>query len=152
MEVIIEASEGIQLVQEHEMIILKSVLETLSYENIDKDGEISVSVISNAEIRELNSEYRGIDKETDCLSFPQYEKEELEKEKFLMLGDVVISLEKAQEQAEEYGHELNRELAFLTAHSVLHLLGYDHEKSEADEGEMFKKQEEILKNMGLDRK
>ena len=86
------------------------------------------------------------------LSFPLFEKEDLtDATDGDALGDIVISLERAREQANEYGHSFEREVAFLTVHSMLHLLGYDHEISEEDEKEMFFKQEEILKTIGLNR-
>ncbi|MBQ4515299.1 MAG: rRNA maturation RNase YbeY, partial [Clostridia bacterium] len=92
-------------------------------------------------------------------SFPMLEQEDggivIYDEDFIngrvLLGDIVISLERAEEQAKEYGHSFSREIGFLAVHSVLHLLGYDHELGEAEEKEMFSKQEEILKNIGLTR-
>ena len=111
---------------------------------------VSVVITDDGGIRGLNREYRGKDAATDVLSFPLYGGDgELDGE---ALGDIVISLERAAAQAKEYGHGIDRELAFLTAHSVLHLLGYDHETSEDDMTEMFRKQEEILALLGLERK
>ena len=115
----------------------------------------NVTFTDNDGIREINKEYRDIDKETDVLSFPMTD----EGEEFTvnpetgckMLGDIVISVEKALAQAEEYGHGFKREIAFLTVHSMLHLLGYDHEKSEEEEKEMFGKQEIVLEALGLGR-
>ena len=119
--------------------------------------------VEGEEIRRLNSEQRGIDKVTDVLSFPAldaikgqaiYADEhpfEIDEEGCLLLGSVVVCCDRAKEQAEEYGHSFEREVAFLTVHSVLHLLGYDHEASEDAEIEMFARQEEILKKMKLDR-
>ncbi|MBE6717870.1 MAG: rRNA maturation RNase YbeY [Ruminococcaceae bacterium] len=128
---------------EYENLVKNAVEGTLKYESFEKDCEISVTFTDNENIRELNREYRDIDRETDVLSFPMEDDGEE-----VVLGDVVISLEKAKEQAEEYGHSIEREISFLCVHSCLHLLGYDHETSEDDEKIMFAKQEEILKNIG----
>ena len=111
-------------------------------EELSDLGEVSVSIVDNTEIRHLNRKYRGIDAPTDVLSFPM---------DGYVLGDIVISLEKAVEQAEEFGHSIERELGFLAAHGMLHLLGYDH-KDEDSESEMFTAQEEILEAVGLGRK
>ena len=112
----------------------------------------------NEGIRVLNAQHRGIDRATDVLSFPMLEYDDdgemfddpgdIEDE--LCLGDIVISLERAAEQAEEYGHSFEREVGFLTVHSMLHLLGYDH-MTEEEEKEMFGFQKEILTKMGLER-
>lgn len=117
---------------------------------------VEVLLTDNEGIREMNREYRGLDRATDVLSFPMLEniKEATPldmEDGFLVLGNVVISLERAREQAEEYGHSFRREAAFLMAHSMYHLLGYDHEKSEEEEKVMFEKQEAVLKEMGLSR-
>ena len=128
----------------------RAVKAALEYEKVGFVPEVSVTYTDNEGIRELNAAHRNIDRPTDVLSFPLFEKEELsEASDGDALGDIVISLEKAREQANEYGHSFEREVAFLTVHSMLHLLGYDHEISEADEKEMFFRQEEILKTMGL---
>ena len=132
--------EKFEFIPEYEELVKKAVEGTLEYENFDNDCEISVTFTDNENIRELNKEYRDIDRETDVLSFPMDEED--------MLGDIVISLEKAREQAEEYGHSVEREISFLCVHSCLHLLGYDHETNEEDEREMFAKQEKILKQIG----
>lgn len=116
--------------------------------------EVSVTIVDNSAIHQMNKEYRQVDRPTDVLSFPLWEPDEewiiTEEEQVVMLGDIVISLPKAKEQAEEYGHSLERELGFLAVHGFLHLLGYDHETKE-DEEEMFRKQEEILGRVGLQR-
>lgn len=129
-----------------EKIIKENVENTLECENFGKDAEVSVTFVDNARIKELNSEFRNIDRETDVLSFPMDEDGNDS-----VLGDIVISLEKAKAQSEEYGHSLEREIAFLCVHSVLHLLGYDHERSEDEEKEMFEKQENILVLTGYTR-
>ena len=134
-------------------LVRRAVGQALKYEKVGFEAELSVTFVDNGEIKRLNAEYRNIDRETDVLSFPLYESGEIAVEdgERAALGDVVISLEKAEAQAKEYGHSFEREVAFLTVHSVLHLLGYDHELSEEDEREMFLKQEEILKKMKLGR-
>ncbi len=131
-------------------LIRRAVKASLEYEKVTFAPEVSVTFTDNEGIRELNASHRNIDRATDVLSFPLFEKEDLtEATDGDALGDIVISLERAREQANEYGHSFEREVAFLTVHSMLHLLGYDHETSEADEKEMFFKQEEILKTIGL---
>jgi probable rRNA maturation factor len=116
--------------------------------------EVSVTIVDNERIHQLNKEYRDVDRPTDVLSFPLWEPDEEwvidEEEERVALGDIVISLPKAKEQAEAYGHSLNREVGFLAVHGFLHLLGYDHETKE-EEKEMFAKQEEILSLVGLHR-
>ena len=114
----------------------KACLETLKYEEFDEDCEISLSFVTNEEIHQINRQFRNVDAPTDVLSFPQLTFEEGEEADVnengeIVLGDIIISVERAKEQAEEYGHGLKREIAFLTVHSMLHLLGYDHiEKAE----------------------
>lgn len=130
----------------------------LEFEECEDEYEVSISFVDNEEIRSLNKEYRDIDAATDVLSFPMMEFEDGEGEEEdaeyieeeLALGDIVISMERAKEQAEDYGHSFQRELAFLLVHGMLHLLGYDHE-DEADEKLMLKKQDEILNDLGIER-
>lgn len=144
---------------ETEELIRAAAKAVLEFFGLRTDVEISVMLTDNAGIRELNKTHRGIDRATDVLSFPmlEYERpgeissgEEWELTGDLCLGDIVISLERAAEQAEEYGHTLRREIGFLTVHSMLHLLGYDH-MTEDEEKEMFSYQEKILELMGLTR-
>lgn len=124
-------------------------------------GEVVLTFVDNAEIHRLNKDYRGIDRPTDVLSFAMQEDGEEELEIVFevededeavpftdMLGDIIISLEKAREQSEEYGHSLEREVGFLFVHGFLHLLGYDHQ-DEASEAEMVAKQEAVLQQAGL---
>ena len=128
--------------------------EALAEENIDDDAEVSVTVVDNEEIRELNREHREKDSVTDVLSFPMGEGWTFDVNPdtgCLMLGDIVIAAPKAQEQAQEYGHSLMRELCFLTTHSVFHLLGYDHEVSAEQEKIMFEKQSRVLEKLGITR-
>lgn len=130
------------------------VKESLIAHEIEDEIEVSVLFTDNSGIREINRDTREIDKETDVLSFPQYEFFELgviEKEEWeteIVLGDIVLSLEKAEEQAEEFGHSFERETGYLTVHSMLHLLGYDHMVDE-DKKIMRVKEEEILEKIGL---
>lgn len=116
--------------------------------------EVSVTIVDNRAIQQMNKEYRKVDRPTDVLSFPLWEPDEEwvipEEEEAVSLGDIVISLPKAIEQANEYGHSLDRELGFLAVHGFLHLLGYDHDTKEEEE-EMFQRQEEILGRIGLQR-
>ncbi|WP_347862726.1 rRNA maturation RNase YbeY [Salimicrobium sp. PL1-032A] len=124
-------------------------------EGIVGDTELSVTFVNNTQIQELNRNYRQKDKPTDVLSFPMEEAgdEEVEihdEDLPRMLGDIVISVDKAEEQAEEYDHSLEREFSFLALHSLLHLLGYDH-MEEKEETEMFQRQEDILHEFGLER-
>lgn len=137
-------------------LIKKAISEALRQENFAYPAEVSVSFVDNEAIHKLNLEYREKDKPTDVLSFPMWEKEELLDGSALdghavTLGDIIISTEKATSQAEEYGHSIEREICFLSVHSILHLLGYDHETSEEDEIHMKTKQEEVLIKIGLPR-
>ncbi len=137
-------------------LIRRAISAALKYEGFAYDAEISVTLTDNDKIRILNSEYRNIDRATDVLSFPLFEKEELLSvetvdDEPICLGDIVVSLERATEQAEEYGHSFEREVAFLCVHSVLHLLGYDHELGKEQEEDMFARQEEILRKIKLTR-
>ncbi len=135
--------------------VKKAIYAALDYQEIDFPVEISLSFVDNERIHELNREYRGKDAPTDVLSFPMFEDGEIEyddeSDEPCAIGDIVISLEKAVEQAEEYGHSLEREAAFLAVHSVLHLLGFDHEVSEEDDEYMKESAEEILSSIGLRR-
>lgn len=119
-----------------------------------QEGEVSLSFVDDETIRELNREYRGIDRPTDVLSFPLVEEDaELvpeEADGHLMWGDIIISVPAARRQSEEYGHSLEREIGFLFVHGFLHLLGYDHD-TEENEREMFDLQEDILQRAGLKR-
>ena len=140
---------------ELEQVIEKIAGDSLRYEGFSESCEISVSIVDNEEIREINRQFRAIDRPTDVLSFPQLTFAEGEipdknENGEIVLGDIIISLERAKEQAQEYGHSLKREIAFLTAHSMLHLLGYDH-MEEDEEKEMFAKQKEILDLAGIPR-
>ena len=126
----------------------------LEEEGIDDTAEVSVTLVDNEGIRELNREHRDIDRETDVLSFPLGDDDGYEVDPdndAIMLGDIVISLEKAAQQAQEYGHSYRREVAFLITHSLFHLLGYDHVNSDEEEKIMFGKQEKVLDKLGIPR-
>jgi probable rRNA maturation factor len=135
------------------MLIRHTILETLDYEGMENDVEVSVTFVDDEGIRELNNKFRGMDKPTDVLSFPLFDFEGTDEppvdEIENMLGDIVVSLEKAQAQADEYGHSFEREVAFLCVHSTLHLLGYDHETSEEDELDMRSRQTAVMEMLGL---
>ena len=129
--------------------------EAAASENVPDGTEVGVSFVDNERIRLMNRDYRGKDAPTDVLSFALEEEGEGEVDIIgadmpLVLGDIVISIPKAKEQAAEYGHSFMRELGFLAVHGFLHLLGYDHE-TEEEERVMFAKQEEILTRFGLTR-
>ena len=137
-----------------------SIETALEYEDFTDDSEISLTFVDNDEIKELNCTSRGKDSATDVLSFPLLEQEDdgtliIYDEDIIdgkvLLGDIVISAERANEQAEDFGHSLVREMCFLAVHSVLHLLGYDHERSKEEEKLQFEKQEEILASIGITR-
>ena len=128
-----------------EALVCRAVEQTLRFEEIGEPAEVSVTFTDNEGIRALNRDYRGIDSETDVLSFPLFEKAGDTR----LLGDIVLSLEKCAAQGEEFGHGFMRECAFLTVHSTLHLLGYDHETGEEDEKDMRERQTAIVDRMGF---
>ena len=126
----------------------------LEEEGIDDTAEVSVTLVDNEGIRELNREHRDIDRETDVLSFPLGDDDGYEIDPdndAIMLGDIVISLEKAAQQAEEYGHSYRREVAFLITHSLFHLLGYDHLDEGPMKAQMREHEEAIMKLLELER-
>jgi probable rRNA maturation factor len=138
---------------------LKTIEDLLHFagkkESIEDGSELSVTFVTNDRIQEINSEYRDKDKPTDVISFAMEELGEGEiplsgADMPRILGDIIISLAKAKEQAEDYGHSFLRELGFLSVHGFLHLLGYDHEIEE-DEKRMFGRQKDILDEFGLKR-
>lgn len=136
------------------LLIRRCCQAVLRMENFNQNAEVSVSFVSNNEIRSLNKVYRNKDSVTDVLSFPLGSdgKYDINKETgCALLGDVVISLETAMRQAKIYGHSLEREIGFLTVHSMLHLLGYDHETSPLDERIMREKEEQVLGELGISR-
>lgn len=125
-------------------------------EGVSQEAEMSVNFVDDKEIQELNRNYRQKDEPTDVISFAIQEKVDGELHIYgeedipTILGDIVISIDRAKEQAEEYGHTLEREISFLTIHGFLHLLGYDH-LTEEEEKEMFARQNEILSEFGIER-
>jgi len=149
--------DKVKNVAEIEVLVEEAIKKVLELEDLQEDYEISVSFVDNDEIRKLNKYYRGIDQETDVLSFPLEEFELVEEDEIneveeerVLLGDIVISLEKAMEQAQEYGHSFEREVAYLTVHGMLHLLGYDH-MEEKEKKMMREKEEAVLAELNLSR-
>lgn len=136
------------------MLIRRCCHAVLELEHFDGSAEVSVRFVDNEQIRELNRQYRNIDRETDVLSFPLGENGKYDVNYDTgakLLGDIVISAPKAFEQAELYNHPLQREIGFLTVHSMLHLLGYDHEKGGLEEVHMREKEETVLTQIGWKR-
>ena len=126
----------------------------LTFEDFNEPAEISVTFVDDERIHELNREYRNVDRSTDVLSFPLGENGVYDKNPengACLLGDIVISVETAVRQAETYGHSLQREIGFLTVHSMLHLLGYDHVNGGIEEVRMREKEEHVLSELGLKR-
>lgn len=138
--------------QMEQMVI--SVLKTASdVYGIDDTAEVSLILVDDEYIHRVNHQYRGKDAPTDVLSFALNEGEEpeiIDGPQETLLGDIIISLETASRQAEEYGHSLERELAYLSVHGMLHLLGYDHENEE-EKAEMRKEEEHVLSLLGITR-
>lgn len=140
--------------EDMEQLIEKCTIAALEEEGIEEDAQVSVTLVDNDAIREINNEHRGIDRATDVLSFPLGDEDSFDTDPetgAILLGDIVISLERAEEQAKEYGHSFYREVAFLITHSLFHLLGYDHVDSEEDEKIMFAKQDKVLQKLGITR-
>lgn len=165
MTIHVEYETDKQLELPYEEIVEEIIPAVLDYEGCPYEAEVNVLFTDNDAIREINRDYRQTDAPTDVLSFPMIEferesdfshVEESVEDYFnpesgeLLLGDIVISVEKVAEQAESYGHSQRRELAFLIAHSMLHLCGYDHMETEERE-RMEQKQREILSGKGYDR-
>ena len=146
---------GIEEKKEYEELIEKVLKKCFEIENIeDKNFYMSIILTTPAEIRKLNKEYRNIDRETDVLSFPMYEKEELETVKKQKqewkdtLGDIVISIERVEEQAKEYGHSFEREFAYMLVHGFYHIMGEDHIEEE-DKKIMRAKEENVLSKLNI---
>ena len=140
------SSETLSVSTRLKHLVRLAVEETLGYEKFPHDALVSITFCDNAYIRELNRTYREKDSATDVLSFPQFEAGEAVNCPVtpVPLGDIVISLERAAEQAQEVGHPFLDEVAFLCIHSTLHLLGYDHERSASEEEDMCRRQREIV--------
>jgi len=126
----------------------KAIKACLLYENWDVDYEVSLSLVDNNEIRELNRMYRGKDYSTDVLSFPLLAEDQIIDIEEKLLGDIVISVEKAAEQAQEYNHSFDREMGFLVVHSMFHLMGYDHDTEDAT-SDMRIREEAVLASLNL---
>lgn len=129
---------------------LKALLQNVCQDEKLDSGEFNVIIVDSNKIRELNKEYRNIDRVTDVISFALEDDDTFNLEDYRVLGDIYICLEQALKQAEDYGHSFKRELSFLAIHGLLHLLGYDHMTLE-EEKIMFKKQEEVLSHYGIER-
>lgn len=147
--------EALPVTYKLKMLMRRAVVETLLYEHYQNPCDVSITFTDDEKIRKMNSEYRGIDRATDVLSFPMIDfsgeiPEPTFDEPRIALGDIVISLERAKAQADLYGHSYEREAAFLCVHSMLHLLGYDHETGPEDELDMRARQRAILSRMGLE--
>lgn len=140
-----DRQDHIIITDEIKNLIEKSIVAVLKVENLDENVEVSVSFVGDEEIRDLNRDYRGVDKSTDVLSFPM-------DDEFIIvsriLGDVIINTRRVMEQAEELGHSNERELSYLTVHSILHLLGYDHMEDE-DKKEMREREKLAMKELSI---
>ncbi|MBM7604740.1 putative rRNA maturation factor [Metabacillus crassostreae] len=156
MRLIIDSIDETSELTEEQVKTVEDLLQfAAEAENVKQDAEVSVTFVTNERIQEVNREFRDKDQPTDVISFALEEMGEGELEIIgldqpPMLGDIIISIQRAKEQAEEYGHSFIRELGFLACHGFLHLLGYDH-MNEQDEKEMFTKQKDILNSYGLKR-
>lgn len=161
-EILIENEQEKVKIEDSVLDAISAVVKkTLEYEECDFEAEVSVTIVDDAEIKELNNAERGIDRATDVLSFPMLEFDEegnaidcefdFTDDDLVLLGDIVISAERAYEQAENFGHSFLREMAFLTVHSMLHLLGYDHVDDPEGEKIMIKKQNDVLDMLGITR-
>lgn len=140
-----------------EKLIKEVVSRVLEEEKVLSEVDVYITLTNNEEIHKINKEYRDVDRPTDVLSFPMYERDEIaglkndtDDEIEKILGDIIVSIEKVREQAEEYGHSFERELAYLVTHGMLHLLGYDHMIEEEKEV-MRKREEEILETLNITR-
>lgn len=136
------------------MLVRRCCKAVLANEGFNESAEISVTFVDDEMIHELNKKHRNIDKSTDVLSFPMGENGEFDTNLDTgakILGDIIISIEHAFDQAEKYGHTLQREIGFLTVHSLLHLLGYDHENGGLEAVKMREKEEAVLTRIGLKR-
>lgn len=134
------------------MLIRRCCHAVLRMENFEDSAEISVTFVDNEQIRELNAQYRDRDSATDVLSFPMGENGVYDTNRDTgakILGDIVLSMPMAMDQAKRFGHSFEREIGYLTAHSMLHLLGYDHEKGGIDRVRMREKEEQVMTQLGL---
>lgn len=149
---ITDSQKKIKLPTGTRLLIRKACTATLKLEGFEDPAEVSVTLVNDETIREMNNKFRNIDASTDVLSFPLGENgvyDENPETGAKMLGDIVISVEHALSQADLYGHGIEREVAFLTVHSMLHLLGYDHELGGLQKTIMREKEEKVLDALGL---
>ena len=152
--IITDDQNSVKLPRGVRMLIRRCCNAVLTNEQFKGSAEISVTIVDDEAIHELNLKHRGMDKPTDVLSFPLGENgvyDHNPSSGAALLGDIVISMQRAMEQAEEYGHSLDREVAFLTVHSMLHLLGYDHVNGGLEALRMREKEETVLTQLGLKR-
>ena len=140
-----DRQDDIKISEEIKDLIEKSIAAVLKVEELDENVEVSVSFVGDEEIRELNRDYRGVDKSTDVLSFPMDDEFILDNR---ILGDVIINTRRVREQAEELGHSNEREVSYLTVHSILHLLGYDHMEDE-DKRQMREREKLAMKELSI---
>ena len=152
--IITDAQQEVKVPTGIRMLLRRACTAVLVQERFEKQSEVGVRFVDNGEIRALNAKHRNIDEVTDVLSFPLGENGAYDANPgtgALLLGDIVISLPRAMEQARLFGHSLQRELAFLTVHSMLHLLGYGHEAGGLEAVRMREKEEQVLVQLGLPR-
>ena len=151
--IITDAQKKVRIPTGLRMLVRRACIAVLREENFKGNAEVSVTFVDNEEIRSMNRKFRDIDAATDVLSFPLGENGEYDLNPATgakLLGDVVISLERARDQAEEFGHSLEREVCYLSVHSMLHLLGYDHMEPR-EKAEMRMKEETVMTRIGLER-
>lgn len=141
-----QRTEGEKLDEKYFPTLTKALETTLETLGIEGGFEVSFSVVDEEEIQDLNRDYRGVDAVTDVLSFPLFSRDEIGNEG--ILGDIVICSQRAKDQAREFGHSYEREIVYLSVHSLLHLLGYDHEE-EDEKLEMRTLEKEVMKRMGI---
>lgn len=148
MKVLFDNRQNIEIFDDYEEIVKNAIEKSLEVEGLEKKYEISVSFVYNKEIKNLNCEYRDVDRETDVLSFPTdmvgIDMGDID----TPLGDIVISVEKAEEQAKDFGHSTMREIVYLTVHSMFHLMGYDH-MVEEDKKIMRNKEKQTISLLGI---
>lgn len=150
--VISDKQKDIKLPTGTRLLMRKACNATLRVENFTDDAEVYITIVNDEQIREMNSQFRNIDKSTDVLSFPLGENGVYDtnpESGAKMLGDIVVSAEHALGQADLYGHGIEREVAYLTVHSLLHLLGYDHVENNIERIKMRDREEEVMALLGL---
>lgn len=146
IDVLFDNRQDLMEITEDNIKAIEKAIEAVLYiEERKGDFEVSVSFVTNKEIRTLNRDYRNVDSETDVLSFPM---DDEEFDGIIILGDIVLSTQRIIEQANDFGHSLEREMLYLTVHSMLHLLGYDHMNSE-EKDEMRTREKEVMKKLQI---